>query len=161
MRSKPFRLITGAELESLTPDQRKILDAAIKSETLVVVNEKFVPKEDVQSTEYMLSLSPQEIQRKFVSRMALSKDVDGLTKLLKAEQGKKEPRQQVVGMLTFALDRIYEMNPEERFYRAIEAAEEVIEGVVVEKPVEATAKKTHKRMSKLAATPSIISEENK
>ena len=158
MRSSPFYKISDEELAELTPDQKKILDTAIAQGTLTVVNEAFVPKGDAGSSDHILNLSPSEIQRKFVSRMSLAKDIDGLSKLLEGEKARPTPRTQVVNMLSFALDRIYENNPEERFYRAIEVLEEVIEDGTTKEPI--APKKTTKRMARVASTANLTLGDN-
>ncbi len=148
-RSKPLREVTAEELEDFTAEQKAILDIGIAQKTILKVNKTFIPKQGDDQVN-ILKLAVPEIQRKYVSRFILGKDVNSVDALLEKEQKAKRPRQELVQILSNARARILADNPEEVFYREIEEADEVIEGVIVEKEAPTTSKKTYGRRGKLS-----------
>lgn len=148
-RSKPICEITAEQIENFTPEQQRILDIGISQKTLLKVNKSFIPRQGDQQVN-ILKLAIPEIQRKYVARFILGKDVESVDALLENEQKAKRPRAELVTILSNARARILADNPEEVFYREIEEAEEMIEGVIVEKETSTTSKKTYGRRANLS-----------
>jgi hypothetical protein len=99
----------------------------------------------------ILALSAAEIQRKHISRIVMQRraGLAELNSLLEREKAKPSPREDVITVIKYGIERIHQEDPdtlEDKFYREIEVIEDVIEPEV---PVEAP-KKTRTRMNKLA-----------
>lgn len=124
-RSKPVRDITEVEYKSLNQQQALILEKALKLGVLTKVSET-VAKEKALTDNDILLLSAPEMQRRYVSKYVLGKDLGNLRRLFAAEKAKSEPRQEVLFLLKSAADRVLIDNPEEKFYQEIEVIEDEV-----------------------------------
>ena len=154
LKTKPLREISEAELSALSAEQRTILTRSIETGVLrqVESNSPLI-NSSIQGDLDILALSAAEIQRKHISRIVMKgkPGINELNALLEREKAKPSPRQDVITVIKFGLDRIYSEHPdtlEEKFYREIEVIEDV---VIEEKPTEAPKKKSRTRASKLAS----------
>jgi hypothetical protein len=141
-RSKPILEITDTELESMTEDQRSVINLGLSSQVLTKVNKSFIPSASINGAESILKLPVQEIQRRHVSQMVLNRNLEGVKGLLDAEKNSSKSRAEVLDVLENAKTRILSDYPEESYYSDIEEAVENIEGVIVEESLPAaTAEK--------------------
>ena len=103
-RGSPFYEIVQEELDGLDAEQRETLRLSLLANVVSKINKEFIPKNSAtMGVEYILTKRSSEIQRKYVSRMLLAKDVKSLNELAEAEEKRKRPRQAVLGMVKYAL----------------------------------------------------------
>jgi len=155
MKVKPLREISEAELSSLSPEQRAVLDRSLEAGVVSQVNDpdsllKLTGAGDLD----ILSLSAAEIQRKHISRIVLKgrDTLPELQSLLEREKAKTSPREDVLTVIRYGMERIRSAYPEpleDKFYREIEIIEDIIEPEV---PAEAPKKKGRARTNKLVDT---------
>jgi hypothetical protein len=153
-RSNPILEITDAELESMTEEQRSVITLGLATKVLTKVNKSFVPSASTNGAASVLKLPVQEIQRRHVSQMVLSRNLEGVKELLEIEKNSAKARAEVLQVLENAKARIISDFPEEKYYTDIEEAVENIEGVIVEEstPVVTVKKKAPARRKRRAAS---------
>jgi hypothetical protein len=152
MKAKPLREISEAELSKLSVEQRTILDKSLESGVVRSIDSESPLLGSLGAGGLdILALSAAEIQRKHISRIVMQRraGLAELNSLLEREKAKPSPREDVITVIKYGIERIHQEDPdtlEDKFYREIEVIEDVIEPEV---PVEAP-KKTRTRMNKLA-----------
>jgi hypothetical protein len=103
-RGKPFYEIEQDELDDLDAEQKETLRLSLLANVVTKINKDWIPKNSAtMGVEYILTKRASEIQRKYVSRMLLAKDVKSLKELAEAEKKRKRPRKAVLGMVKYAL----------------------------------------------------------
>lgn len=152
MKTKPVREISEAELASLTSEQRGILDKSLEMGVLKEVAGALALLSGTSGQIDILALSAAEIQRKHVSRLILKgkKGLAELQTLLDGEKAKASPREDVLTVIKYGIERIHLEDPdtlEDKFYREIEVIEDVIEPEPT--ATEAPKKKSRTRANKL------------
>jgi len=144
-RANPVRLVTDEELKEMTEENRQILQSALNNNTITLVSEQFAMSSKSATFEQILSLPATDIQRRYVSRMALTKDVKSLQELLKLEKAKESPRQSVLNIIQASLTGIFNADLSEQFYGEITESEEVIEDLVIDSPAKEPVVKSTRR----------------
>jgi hypothetical protein len=152
MRTSPLMEVSEVELSQLSPEQKTILSKSLDSGVLVSISPDSPLLLSGNGTLDILSLSAAEIQRKHISRMILKgkKGLAELNDLLAKEKAKTSPREDVLTVIKYGIERIHAEDPEtleDKFYREIEVIEDVIEQDVPQ--AEAPKKKTRTRAGKL------------
>lgn len=108
-RSKPFYQFEEGELKSLTQSQKRILELGISTGTLAeVTNEVFEEAKKSAGVGYILDLPIQEIQKSYIGRMEMAKDLKSLEALLDAEKSREAPRSVIVSIITDSINRVKE-----------------------------------------------------
>jgi len=98
-RSSPFYEILDEELERLTKDQKQVLVLAKELNVITEINPDFIPPNAKKvGIDYIVTLPVSDIQRQYVSRFILTKDMKSLKELVVAEEAKSRPRQSVFGV---------------------------------------------------------------
>ncbi len=131
-RSNPIVEVTDEMLSELNDEQRSIIDLGIATHVLTKVNKSFVPTQRGGKATKILKLPVNEIQRRYVSQMILSRNMQGVQELLELERKSSKPRSSVIEVLENAKAQLLQDHPEEKYYADIEEAVEKIEGVIVE-----------------------------
>ncbi len=131
-RSNPIIEVTDEMLSELNDEQRSVIDLGIATQVLTKVNKSFVPTQKGSKATRILKLPVNEIQRRYVSQMILSRNLKGVQELLELERKSSKPRSPVIEVLENAKTQLLQDHPEEKYYGEIEEAVEKIEGVIVE-----------------------------
>tara|TARA_Y100000034_G_C6665579_1_gene291964 strand:- start:15 stop:494 length:480 start_codon:yes stop_codon:yes gene_type:complete len=123
-RSSPFYDISKEEQEKFTEDQKAILAAAKKLNVITEINPEFVPANLKKvGVDFIVTRPVSEIQRRYVSRMVMTKDTKALTALLEAEQKRDRPRPAVMQMVKYGLETIaYELGGD--YYNQIDEGDD-------------------------------------
>jgi len=140
-RSKPIVEVTDAEIKELSPEQKEILIKGVETNVLTKVNKSFVPTAHSTLAIKILKLPVQEIQRRYVSQMILTKNLEGIEELLSIERKATKTRQSVIEVLESAKGMVLELSPNDKYYQQIEEAVEDIEGVIVKESPPSSRKK--------------------
>ena len=106
-RSQAFYEVTDDEFNSLDEEQKEILRLAKETNVITEINKEFIPKnQGMAGVDYIITLPATEIQKKYVSKMRMAKDVKSLNALLQKEKESSSPRSSVIQMIKFALDSL-------------------------------------------------------
>ena len=144
--ASPILELNEATVEGLTEAQRFMFDSALEQGSIQKFSSRPPERNDTVASQ-ILNLTASEIQRKYISKYAMIKNIKGLTDLLEGEKKRPSPRESLVKLLNTTVERLLIDNPEERFYRQI--SEEILD--VIEEPKvlkEEAPRKPKKRVPK-------------
>lgn len=125
-RNSPIFELTDEHKASLNQTQVECLASAIKN-GFIWTSQSRPGGDQLDQIQQILNLPANEIQRRYVSKCILSKNIGMLDKLINAEKKRANPRAQLINLFETAAKSIISSNPEEKFYRAIEIIPDVIE----------------------------------
>mgnify|MGYP007122460297 CR=1 FL=1 len=106
-RSAPFLEITVDELEELNLEQKNIIRLAKEANVITEINPEFIPKGfNKVGADYIVTLPATEIQKRYISRMIMAKDIPNLNALRAAEEKSDRPRQSVLKTIDYAVETV-------------------------------------------------------
>lgn len=119
-RGRPFYELDQEEINLLDDEQLKVLNLSLQAGTITQINPEFIPANaSMTTTDFILTRKVTEIQRKYISRMVLAKDLGSLAELLEKESAKERPRSDVLELLRAGLKKVREEQEGGLFYEQV------------------------------------------